>query len=263
LLFGIAALIWTINTFVGLYLTLPLSFNASHKPTVQPGFLKRWAKSWQINRSASIYRITFDLHRAGGLWVWLMLLVFAWSAVSFNLRKQVYQPVMSALFSLPDPGNFPPVILPHPKPTPDIDWPKAYLLAQQHMQEQAQLHGFKLLEEDALSYLPDKGLFAYTVKSDKDINDKIAATSIYFDGDSGAFVALSLPTGQNTGTTITRWLVALHTASLWGLPYKILVSVFGLVVAMLSITGVYIWWKKRRAKQLGKAQRKINSLKAE
>jgi uncharacterized iron-regulated membrane protein len=39
--------------------------------------------------------------------------------------------------------------------------------------------------------------------------------------------------------------------------------VFGLVVAMLSITGVYIWWKKRRAKQLGKAQRKINSLKAE
>jgi uncharacterized iron-regulated membrane protein len=31
----------------------------------------------------------------------------------------------------------------------------------------------------------------------------------------------------------------------------------GLVVAMLSITGVYIWWKKRRARQLHREARKI------
>jgi uncharacterized iron-regulated membrane protein len=31
----------------------------------------------------------------------------------------------------------------------------------------------------------------------------------------------------------------------FGLPYKIFVSLLGLCIAMLSATGVYIWWKKR------------------
>jgi len=28
-----------------------------------------------------------------------------------------------------------------------------------------------------------------------------------------------------------------------------LISVMGLVVAMLSVTGVYLWWKKRKARK--------------
>lgn len=34
-------------------------------------------------------------------------------------------------------------------------------------------------------------------------------------------------------------------ASVLGLPYRIFVYALGLVIAMLSVTGVYIWWKKR------------------
>jgi uncharacterized iron-regulated membrane protein len=40
--------------------------------------------------------------------------------------------------------------------------------------------------------------------------------------------------------------MALHMANVWGLPYKIFVCVLGLVIVMLSATGVLIWWKKRR-----------------
>jgi uncharacterized iron-regulated membrane protein len=32
------------------------------------------------------------------------------------------------------------------------------------------------------------------------------------------------------------------------LAYRIFVVFVGLVVAMLSVTGVYIWWKKRKAR---------------
>ena len=40
-------------------------------------------------------------------------------------------------------------------------------------------------------------------------------------------------------------------ANVFGLPYRIFVCILGLVITMLSLTGVYIWWKKRvaRAKQ--------------
>lgn len=40
----------------------------------------------------------------------------------------------------------------------------------------------------------------------------------------------------------------MHTANVFGLPYKIFVCVVGFVVAMLSVTGICIWRKKRAAR---------------
>ena len=47
----------------------------------------------------------------------------------------------------------------------------------------------------------------------------------------------------------TMWLqFPLHSGRILGLPRRILISLMGLVVAMLSVTGVVIWWKKRAAR---------------
>ncbi len=51
-----------------------------------------------------------------------------------------------------------------------------------------------------------------------------------------------------TANGVHEWLVALHIASIGGLPYRIFVSVLGLAVVMLSVTGVVIWMKKRSAR---------------
>ncbi len=84
--------------------------------------------------------------------------------------------------------------------------------------------------------------------SSRDIGDKYGSTSIYFDAWSGALTKIDVPTGQRAGNTLTTWLVELHMANLFGLPYKIFVAALGLVIAILSATGVYIWWKKRAAR---------------
>ncbi len=95
-LFGIAALIWTIDCFVSAYLTFPISVYGYQTVTEfkQRSWLSRWKSSWLVKWRGSALRINFDLHRAGGLWVWLMLLILAWSSVGFNLNEQVYIPVM-------------------------------------------------------------------------------------------------------------------------------------------------------------------------
>jgi uncharacterized iron-regulated membrane protein len=62
-------------------------------------------------------------------------------------------------------------------------------------------------------------------------------------------MGLSLPTGAHFGNTLTAWLYELHKANVFGLPYKMFVSAFGLVIAMLSVTGAYIWWRKRCARR--------------
>ncbi|MNO08416.1 hypothetical protein D3C81_2310440 [compost metagenome] len=40
----------------------------------------------------------------------------------------------------------------------------------------------------------------------------------------------------------------LHSGRILGLPGRILISAMGLVIAMLSVTGVIIWWRKRAAR---------------
>ena len=74
--FGIVALLWTLDCFVGAYLTFPRG-----RP-----FSRKWLPAWLVYWK----RFNFDLHRAGGLWLWAMLFVFAWSSVGFNLAQVLY-----------------------------------------------------------------------------------------------------------------------------------------------------------------------------
>ena len=98
---GVVALLWTTDCFVSFYLTFPLRLRNSDGRSGKP-WLSRWTPAWLIKFSAGAYRINFDIHRAFGLWTWLMLFVFAWSSVAFNL-EEVYTPVMNTLFGEPPP----------------------------------------------------------------------------------------------------------------------------------------------------------------
>ena len=71
---------------------------------------------------------------------------------------------------------------------------------------------------------------------------------VIFDANTGELKQLLLPSGQHSGNTVTNWLQTLHEANVFGLPYRIFVCVLGLVIVMLSVTGVVIWLKKRRAR---------------
>ncbi len=257
-LFGIVAVVWTLDCFVGFYLTLPARRKASQQDKnnlTNRTFWARWAVAWKIKWYSSTYRLNFDLHRASGLWTWVMLFVFAWSSVDFNLNQQVYQPVMKTLFTMTDFATFPRAKLLEPKPKPALDWHTAHAIGQQLIAEQGQQQGFKILAEDQLFYDPEKAVFGFVLRSDQDIVNQGGITTIYFDGDSGALVESNSLFNKNSGDTITFWLWTLHMARIWGLPYKIFVCLMGLVVAMLSITGVYLWLKKRKASALSKAKR--------
>lgn len=65
---------------------------------------------------------------------------------------------------------------------------------------------------------------------------------------TGEMLKSVLPRNESPGNALNAWLEALHMAAIWGLPYKIAVSLAGLMVTMLSVTGVLIWMKKRSAR---------------
>lgn len=238
---GIVALVWTIDCFVAFYLTLPLARGGSRK-----GFFSRWKPAWLVKWRSSFYRVNFDLHRAGGLWPWAMLLIFAWSSVMMNLDS-VYSSVTGFFFDYQRPDHSAKARA-SDDPRKPFEWEEAQEIAVRLMAQQAKTFDFTIERPIAFYYRRDRGLYNYRVRSSRDIGDKYGATAIDFDAYSGELVNVAIPTGQHSGNTVTTWLFQLHMANLFGRPYQIFVCVLGLAIAMLSATGVYIWWKKRRAR---------------
>lgn len=242
---GITALVWTVDCFVGFYLTLPprKSSRTGQNPLATKSFWQRWQPAWLIKWSASKTRINFDLHRAGGLWLWLALLVFAWSSVYMNLGG-FYTQVMQAVSEYHQPWiEFPD--LPQPVQNPSISWRQAQDIAQAELNRLEHTQGIRTLAPSGFWIHRAKGFYVYTVKSTADIQDRGGNTRVIIDTNSGEVKQVLLATGQYSGNTVTSWLLALHTATVWGLPYRIFVCALGLLIVMLAITGVVIWSKKR------------------
>lgn len=249
---GIVALLWTLDCFVAFYLTLPAGRKNNLAYTAYPtennrSFRQRWKPAWQVKWKASAYRINFDLHRAGGLWLWILLLIFAWSSVAFNLHKEVYEPVMRVFFDLPALSE--PVKQAPPPNAVALGWREAQAVAERLMQKQAEIHGFTVYEPIALYRQAELGRYHYRVRSSLDIQHKNSVTALYFDLYSGQLQHVHLPTTQHAGYTVSAWLKALHEGDVFGLPYRIFVCVLGLAIVMLSVTGIVIWLRKRRARK--------------
>ncbi|WP_400770731.1 PepSY domain-containing protein [Methylosinus sporium] len=105
---------------------------------------------------------------------------------------------------------------------------------------QAQANGFTVDRQVALAAERSEGRYRYSAHSSLDIGEKYGSTSVYFDAYSGELLSLDAPSGRRSGNTLTTWLMELHMANVFGLPYRIFVGLLGGGVAMLSVTGVTI-----------------------
>jgi uncharacterized iron-regulated membrane protein len=241
LLMGLAALLWTVDCFVGAYLTFP---------PVRRNFWRQWAKAWSVRMGGGSYKVNFALHRAGGLWLWAMLFVLAWSSVSFNLRE-AYDPVMRlvpAQAAAVNRSHLP--RLARPRHDPALAHEAALAVGRRLMAEQAVLLGFTVEREDWLGYDPGRAVYTYMARTSRDIRERHGGnTRLYLDADSGAFKGIFLPTGEAVGDTFTSWITTLHMAAIWGVPFRLFMTIMGLAVAVLSVTGIVIWWKKLKGRR--------------
>lgn len=71
---------------------------------------------------------------------------------------------------------------------------------------------------------------------------------LYLDGRSGQLAGAVVPGEGSAGDIFLQARFPLHPGRIIGLPGRILISVMGLVVATLSVTGLVIWWRKRQAR---------------
>lgn len=228
LLMGIVAILWLIDGFVGLALTFPRG-----RP-----FLAKWRPAFGI-KGGSAFRLTLDLHRAAGLWLFALLILVALSSVAMNLRQEVVEPIVG-LFSK---------VTPTPLSGPPLerlrDRTLSYDVVLAAGLKEAQARGWNEPASE-IFYSPHFGIFGVAFG---DHEDPLDTRWLYFDGETGAFKDAFLPGAGTAGDIFLQLQFPIHSGRILGLPGRILIAVTGVAVAMLSITGVVVWWKKRAGRK--------------
>ena len=245
---GIAATLWTLDCLWAVLLTLPVS---------RRHFWRRWGRSWRFKWRAAASRVNFDAHRAGSLWTWLLLLMFAWSSVYLTLPS-VYEPVMRAFFNYAGFEDFERGLPHRYREVPALDWRAAQRAGDRLIAELAAREHFSVLAPAGMAYFVNNDLYSYTVHTTRRFPEP-ADFGIYLDAEDGHLLRVEHFSGEHTGNTISNWLYALHLVRdpLDHAVYRLLVCLVGLVTTLIAVTGLVIWWQKRSARRWGARRRLI------
>jgi uncharacterized iron-regulated membrane protein len=101
-------------------------------------------------------------------------------------------------------------------------------------------------------YSPDFGVFGVRFFNPGDEHGdgiKLGNDVLYFDSEDGRYIGDWIPWRGTAGDLFLQMQFPVHSGRIFGIPGRILISAMGLGVAMLSVTGVVIWLRKRRARR--------------
>ena len=235
IIMGIVALAWAVDCFVAFALTLPRG----------GPFWRRWRAAWRIERGASRYRLYHDTHQASGLWAWAILLVIAVSGLAMNLPDQVFRPALALFSKL--------------TPTP-LEQGRAQLstigerrigfgAAIASARDIAQKHGWPTQPSYVFYARTERAYGVGFVREGEDPETGLGASWVYVNHHDSRLLATELMGSGSAGDVFAQAQFPLHSGRLLGLPGRILISATGLIVAVLSVTGVYIWAVKRAARE--------------
>ncbi|WP_322089299.1 PepSY-associated TM helix domain-containing protein [Burkholderia sp. BCC1999] len=229
---GVVGIVWAIDCLIALVLAFPN--------------LKSWRKSFAFRVRRGGYPLVFDLHRSGAVWVWGLLLVVAVTSISMNLAVPLVRPLVSLVSPLAEtpytnPGHFPPAP------------PGSTVLPREQIVEIARAAGRDAgiaAPPGALLFAPAMNVYAvgfFTPGNDHgDVG--LGNAWLYWNAVTGKPVAAQVPGRGSAGDLFMQVQFPLHSGRIAGVAGRIAVSALGIVIAMLSVTGVCIWVKKRSAR---------------
>ncbi|WP_225890017.1 PepSY-associated TM helix domain-containing protein [Indioceanicola profundi] len=215
---GLVALLWVLDHGVAAVLAFPA--------------LAKWAASFRVGGRFPGLRWMFDLHRAAGLWLFPVTLVLAVTSLTLTWHEEtraavrLIAPVSERLHE-----DFPD----RPVETPALDIDAALTVAAVRTGAAA----------DSVLLLPRKG--AYGVRSfDARDMDGYGRLWTYVSMEGGQVLGQRHDLGEGAGDMFFAWQYPLHSGKGLGLAGRLLVLAGGLSTAMLCLTGLWLWWKRRR-----------------
>ncbi len=223
---GFVGLLWILMSLVGIYLTFPRAKGWK--------FFKVWKNAWWVQWRYP-WRVKFlQLHKSIGLWCWLLMLSSALSGVSMNLEDELFSPIVESVS------------------------PYTTIAVADESRLDSRAIGFSSAIQAAMAYAEENQLpnipkviwysyaqNVYRVKLDCQCNTGLGPTTVYIGGGSGGVLAISDPTEGSVGDFLKALRLPLHSGRVAGTIGSVLVSLTGLMTALLAILGVSLWLRKR------------------
>jgi len=235
-LMGVVSAVWIVDCFLALCISFPSKCT--------------WRKSLSFRLRQGSTKLNFDVHRSGGVWVWGLLLMLAVTSVSLNLGTQVMRPLVSVFSPLtPSPFQTRQGSRERELAEPLLDREQAIAAAE----AEGRRRGWTA-PAGSIFYAQRFGIYGvafFTPENDRDDNG-MGNEVLYLDADTGAILGETVPGQGSNGDVFMQAQLPLHSGRLLGTPGRVLMSFMGIFVAALSMTGLVIWARKRRARITGK-----------
>ncbi|RYX96808.1 MAG: PepSY domain-containing protein [Comamonadaceae bacterium] len=255
---GGIALVWLFDSFVAMYLTTPRRLRAKAAPEGAAAtphrdaatWWSRWKPSWLLRWKAGGYKLNFDLHRAGGLWVWVLIIVIAFTSFSINLNREIFFPLLSMVSrTTPGPSALVPLAPLGTRVEPVIGFVEIVDVAR----AEAARRGWTT-PLGGVFYNARGGFYnvSFFDRSTHDNSDGMGLSNLYLSAKDGSLISSNQPWHGTAADVFAQLQLPLHGGRILGLTGRILMSVMGLVVAMLSVTGIVIWARKRRSRVMSR-----------
>lgn len=196
-----------------------------------PG-VKLWRRAFWVSFRRRWQRINYDTHSAIGIWALLIISWWGLTAVYFLSPAKFMATVnaVSPLIGMKPPDS------PEP-PASEAVVRLEDILARQQTISPGYLDGVSLPEK------PGGKVIVYVDRlKPADFSHRDVDT---FDGHTGKLLSVwHYGENKSLGDWILWLIYPLHFGTLWGLPVQILWSLLGCAVAVLSVTGLLMYWNR-------------------
>jgi uncharacterized iron-regulated membrane protein len=200
----------------------------------------RWKQAFSVKWQAAPIRVWLDMHKVAGALACAFLLLTAATGASLALYDIITEP---ALIALTGEGTKRPA--PRSRTDTGNDAPLAPMVARAAaVFPQGQITRLNLPAQARSAVLVRMRLPGEA--------HQFGRTFLWFDRHDGSLLRVDNALEANLATRIQSWLYPLHTGFYGGLPTRGLQVLVGLALALLSMSGCWLWWKGYRARTVSK-----------
>lgn len=196
---------------------------------------RRWPPSWRIEWRNGLTRGLFDLHRAGGAVMGLLITVSVASGA-----YMAWRPLGEFVTFLGGGTSLKPPALPKASATPGPALPLDALVALAQAQ----------FPNAPVGYVQVPGQANRAVRVRMRLEDDPhpnGLTSVWLHPGTGAVLRVDRWNQLDPGARAVAFVYPLHTGVLGGAALESVIFVNGLVLGSLGFTGIWLWWRRRRA----------------
>lgn len=228
---GIAGIVLMLSVATGIYLWWPLWSNS-------------WRAAFAVRRDA---RLHYDLHKTFGIVSGLILLVVSFTGVYMEFPEYV-KPLVTVFSD---------------ETQPPADLVSSGSDAARLTPEQAIAIGLKHFPDAEFDHFhppegPD-GVYEVGLRQPGEVNRSFGRTQLFIDPHGGEVLAVRNPDDFTAADTFVAWQFPLHNGEAFGLVGRWIVFAVGFAPAILYVTGLSMWWRRRqsRARQQQRQQRQL------